>query len=73
MDALNVLSIFLVVFLHSRTVFFSNQPVNGYWIEYLISGIGVAAVPPILRYKWRKSNWLHKKNEHQGFLQKEIL
>lgn len=45
MDALNVLSIFLVVFLHSRTVFFSNQPVNGYWIEYLISGIGVAAVP----------------------------
>ena len=45
MDALNVLSIFLVVFLHSRTVFFSNQPVNGFWIEYLISGIGVAAVP----------------------------
>ncbi|WP_277034235.1 acyltransferase [Propionimicrobium lymphophilum] len=45
MDVLNVVGIFLVVFLHSRTAYFSNQPVNGYWIEYLISGIGVAAVP----------------------------
>ncbi len=45
LDLINTVAIWFVVFLHVRIVFFDPRPTPGWWLENILSGIGVAAVP----------------------------
>lgn len=40
MDALNILSMVFVVFLHVRASYWGKEPTAAWWIENVLSGIG---------------------------------